>query len=145
MGWLVDKQRPYQSNLYFIPEFLLKLNTRDERIYNRNISISLTKPVQNPTVDPAVLNALSKSTNSMQDMVDKKAFQKRDRVHTYIPNCIRHPSLSTQDQIYLAQNFSEYVLNQATQRVNWHISQFGIPKKIIALLIHYCKKIKYGE
>lgn len=139
-GWLVSLKRCYRSCLYFINTILLKLNTRDKNIFKKSLPIPLLKP----TVNPTVVDVTRTNTNSMEAF-EKKVFEKRDRVHIPIPHCLKIQALSPVDRQILANNYSEYILIQAIDRMKWHFKEIGRPEKFVALLTYYCNKIKNKE
>lgn len=147
MGWIGSKKRPYQSNLYFIPDILLKLNTRDQSIYRRNISIPLVKPTQNPTVHN-IHRTYKETLSSMEDF-ERKVFEKRERSWTYakkeIPFFLKVKILSEEDQQMLANQFSECELLQAIKDTIHDWKKYGKPDNIAAYMTGKCKKYRLKQ
>lgn len=125
MDWLIKIRRPYQSNVYYMPDEIIDLNLEDSSTFLRNVHQCVHQcDQQDVHQNVHVLSNHSSSLDNPVDMESKERLQMRNLEQNTTP-LMSLPGLTFGSICELMRTFDDRTIAEAVRSTHWYMSLPG--------------------
>lgn len=119
MGWIAKIKRPWQTNVYFMAEDLIRIDLNNSHTFKRDF-ISQNDPIDDPVLKTSSVYI---SSSKEQARKEPKNNFKKDKP---ILHCVQIRALNPKQMQDLSNTCSEYQLTHAIEDAKWYREQGNI-------------------